>query len=377
MSSFVSQTSSVKGSFIPEVTILSRNCNVDNTQLCEVIELRKVCDKESFYKKLKHSITSKLFALPREKKILRCLRKKCQISLNCIDPHQEQLFQDYWSLAYPNFPGINGISRNWRLLGFQSSDPRCEFKCGGLITLENMVYFAEQYRTVFRKILMESQKYVLNNQDKNSNTNGFGFSHANLSNINETNSPCKTPTGINGCTSSCSIASTPFNTNLRMNESENKNFHLFLPKIEESNSITSELSQREVELDEPSASYPLSAALINISAMICLYLNLLPNIFKIPGIPSHTATRKAQKNFIKLCDEFSFSAVSELFCVCAIRFHFEWINIVKFIGNNGTVFEFDRALRNVQIAMIQTIESLPKNTIEFRRICNLRRYVNN
>ncbi|KAH8741101.1 Ced12 family protein [Cryptosporidium ryanae] len=375
MSSFVSRSSSVKDSFIPEVTILNRNSNVDNTQLSEVIELSRIDDKETFYRRLKYYITSKLLEFPKEKRILGFLRKKCQTTLSCVDPHHEQLFQNYWSLAYPNFPEINVISKNWKLLGFQSSDPRCEFKCGGLITLENMVYFAEQYRSVFKRILTESQKYTLNDQYKNSNMNNFNPSYTNLSNLSNANSPCKTPIGINSCNTNYNATLTPFNTNPRMNENDNKNFHLFLPKISESDSITSDLSQRETELDGTSASYPLSAVLINISAMICLYLNLLPNVFKIPGIPSHTATRRAKKNFIRLCDEFSFSAISELFCVCAIRFHSEWISIVRFLESNGTASEFDKALRNVQIAMVQTIESLPNNTIEFRRICNLRRYV--
>lgn len=365
------QDITVKNSFIPDVTN-SLNNHVD-AQYKEILKekLRKK-SRKTIFNRIQVSIINRLWKLSKERKMLYYIRNRCFISLNCTDPNHEQLFQDYWMLAYPDSPEINRISSNWRLLGFQSDDPRFDFKCAGLVTLENLVYFAENYRLVFREILRESQRFFLDEKTEYLRQNNLPASIINSNNICVMITPSESLHNLQPSSSNISVTSTP----IHIKGSKQKfscNFEPLLPKITESKSTISELSNNS-QPDQIDVSYPLSAVLINISIMICLYLNLIPSAYKIPGIPTMSASRKAMRNFIKLTYEFSFSTLSELFSVCAIRFHAEWLEIVKFLGHKGAISEFDKVLKNVQAALAETIENLPKDIIEFRQICNLEKY---
>ncbi|OII74872.1 CED12 family protein [Cryptosporidium ubiquitum] len=371
--STVFQDITTKNSFIPEVTINTHNIHVDGLYQDIIKEKprRKKCRK-TIYNKIQVSIINRLWKLSKERKLLYHIRNRCLISLNCTDPNHEQLFQDYWALAYPEYPEINRISSNWRLLGFQNDDPRFDFKCAGFVTLENLVYFAENYRHVFREILKESQRFFLNRNNKYLHKHNTQRSIINSRNISDFMSPYETPNNLKSSLSNLSIISTPININDSKKEF-NGNFEPLLPKITESRSTISEMSNHS-QIDQINVSYPLSAALINVSIMVCLYLNLIPSVYKIPGIPTVSASRKALRNFIRLTNEFSLNTLSELFSVCAIRFHAEWLDIVKFLGHKGATSEFDKVLKNVQVVMAETIENLPKDIMEFRQICNLEKY---
>ncbi|KAJ1607467.1 Ced12-like protein [Cryptosporidium canis] len=364
------QNTTAKNSFIPDVVNL-RDDHVDSQFKEALREKLREKSRKTICNRMKVTIIDKLCRLSKERKMLYYIRNRCLISLDCTDPNHERLFQDYWALAYPEYPEINRISSNWRLLGFQSDDPRFDFKCAGLVTLENLVYFAENYRPVFREILKESQRLFWSEETEYIRQNNIQTSVIN------SNSICvMTPSGalhnIQPSSSNISVTSTPINTKGSLRKFS-YNFEPLLPKITESKSTISELSNNS-QINRANVSYPLSAVLINISIMICLYLNLIPNAYKIPGIPTMSASRKAMRNFIRLTYEFPFNALSELFSVCAIRFHTEWLEIVKFVGHKGAISEFDKVLKNVQLALAETIESLPKDIIEFRQICNLEKY---
>ncbi|KAH8582566.1 Ced12 family of s that are conserved throughout eukaryotes [Cryptosporidium sp. chipmunk genotype I] len=362
-----------KNSFIPDVTINSYEIHVDGS-LQDIIKkkLRREKSRKTIYSKIQVSIINRLWKLSKERKLLYCMRNRCLISLNCTDPNHEQLFQDYWALAYPDHPEINRISSNWKLLGFQNNDPRFDFKCAGLVTLENLVYFAENYRHVFRKILRESQSFSSDEKIKYSQQRTTQSSIINSRNINVIMSPYETPNNFQPSSSNLSVISTPINIKESKKELDS-NFEPLLPKITELRSTVSEVSNNS-QIDQINVSYPLSAALINVSIMICLYLNLIPSVYKIPGIPNISASRKALRNFIRLTNEFSFNTLPELFSVCAIRFHAEWQDIVKFLGHKVAISEFNKVLKNVQVVMAETIENLPRDIIEFRQICNLEKY---
>ncbi|KAF7456426.1 ELMO/CED-12 family protein [Cryptosporidium felis] len=370
------QDITTRNSFIPEVANNSQG-NVESSNIRKVFNgvERKERYEIIISRRLCFFFAERSWKLSKERKSLHILRNKCLVPLNCTDPKHEQLFQDYWSLAYPDYPVINGISSNWRLLGFQNDDPRLDFKFGGLITLENMVYFAEQYRYIFRKILDDSRRSLLHVKTKCSDVDsnqGSRYSLLNSQNISVALTPCRTPDKINTSSSNLSIVSTPFN--LKGNKNENyDNIEPLKQKIKESEPATNELNT-QLQSEVINLSYPLSAALINVSTMICIYLNLVPSAYKIPGIPVRFASKRAMRNFIKLCNEFSFSAISELFSVCAIRFHAEWLEIVKFLGHNAATSEFDKVFKNVHTAMAGLIEKLPKDILEFRCICDLGKY---
>ncbi|KAK2972673.1 hypothetical protein RJ640_003514 [Escallonia rubra] len=66
--------------------------------------------------------------------------------------HQDALRQ-LWMLAYPDRELPSLKSELWKEMGWQGPDPSTDFRGGGLISLENLIYFAKMYPDQFQKLL--------------------------------------------------------------------------------------------------------------------------------------------------------------------------------------------------------------------------------
>ncbi|KAK9684165.1 hypothetical protein RND81_10G190900 [Saponaria officinalis] len=66
--------------------------------------------------------------------------------------HQDAL-KRLWRLAFPNreLPPLK--SELWKEMGWQGTDPSTDFRGGGYISLENLIYFAEKYPESFQSLL--------------------------------------------------------------------------------------------------------------------------------------------------------------------------------------------------------------------------------
>ncbi|KAM1638478.1 hypothetical protein ACFX13_008560 [Malus domestica] len=60
---------------------------------------------------------------------------------------------ELWRLAYPDkeLPPLQ--SDLWEQMGWQGSDPSTDFRGGGFISLENLIFFARQYPESFQRLL--------------------------------------------------------------------------------------------------------------------------------------------------------------------------------------------------------------------------------
>lgn len=68
--------------------------------------------------------------------------------------HQEALKQ-LWKLAYPNRELPSLKSELWKDMGWQGCDPSTDFRGGGYISLENLIYFAKSYPESFQNLLQK------------------------------------------------------------------------------------------------------------------------------------------------------------------------------------------------------------------------------
>ncbi|KAI3444231.1 hypothetical protein Pfo_000896 [Paulownia fortunei] len=66
--------------------------------------------------------------------------------------HQDALWQ-LWRLAYPDRPLPSLKSELWKEMGWQGSDPSTDFRGGGFISLENLIFFAKTYPEAFQNLL--------------------------------------------------------------------------------------------------------------------------------------------------------------------------------------------------------------------------------
>ncbi|KAF5749136.1 ELMO/CED-12 family protein isoform 1 [Tripterygium wilfordii] len=66
--------------------------------------------------------------------------------------HQDALKQ-LWRLAYPDRELPSLKSELWKDMGWQGADPSTDFRGGGFISLENLIFFAKQYPASFQTLL--------------------------------------------------------------------------------------------------------------------------------------------------------------------------------------------------------------------------------
>lgn len=66
--------------------------------------------------------------------------------------HQDALKQ-LWRLAYPNRELPSLKSELWKDMGWQGPDPSTDFRGGGFISLENLIFFAKKYPESFQRLL--------------------------------------------------------------------------------------------------------------------------------------------------------------------------------------------------------------------------------
>lgn len=90
---------------------------------------------------------------PLQEERLGSLRQRLAIQFDgsCLD-HQDAL-RHLWRVAYPNreIPPLK--SELWKEMGWQGCDPSTDFRGGGFISLENLIFFAKNYPNSFQALL--------------------------------------------------------------------------------------------------------------------------------------------------------------------------------------------------------------------------------
>jgi len=84
---------------------------------------------------------------------LTILQKRLRVPFDgSLEEHQDAL-RALWDAAYPDRK-LNGfISSQWKDMGWQGNDPSTDFRGGGYISLENLLFLAANYPALFRRLL--------------------------------------------------------------------------------------------------------------------------------------------------------------------------------------------------------------------------------
>ncbi|CDY51346.1 BnaC02g45750D [Brassica napus] len=105
-----------------------------------------------FYRKRAYErICSNLTPLQEER--LKRLTKRMN---NCFDasrPDHQDALRALWSATYPEKKLEALISDQWKDMGWQGKDPSTDFRGGGFISLENLLFFAKTFPTSFQSLL--------------------------------------------------------------------------------------------------------------------------------------------------------------------------------------------------------------------------------
>ncbi|XP_050370753.1 uncharacterized protein LOC126788782 isoform X1 [Argentina anserina] len=84
---------------------------------------------------------------------LKNLQQRLQVPFDGSRVEHQDALKQLWRLAYPDreLPPLK--SELWKEMGWQGADPSTDFRGGGFISLENLIFFAEQYPELFHRLL--------------------------------------------------------------------------------------------------------------------------------------------------------------------------------------------------------------------------------
>uniref|UniRef100_A0ACD5XV89 Uncharacterized protein n=1 Tax=Avena sativa TaxID=4498 RepID=A0ACD5XV89_AVESA len=93
---------------------------------------------------------------PLQEERLKFLRQRLNVPFDGSTVQHQDALKELWRLAYPNrqLPPLK--SDLWKEMGWQNSDPATDFRAGGFMSLENLIYFARNYPDSFHRLLRKA-----------------------------------------------------------------------------------------------------------------------------------------------------------------------------------------------------------------------------
>uniref|UniRef100_A0A803PHF7 ELMO domain-containing protein n=1 Tax=Cannabis sativa TaxID=3483 RepID=A0A803PHF7_CANSA len=90
---------------------------------------------------------------PLQEERLRNLRQRLEVPFDGSRMEHQDALKQLWRLAYPTkeLPPLK--SELWKQMGWQGVDPSTDFRGGGFISLENLIFFAQKYPESFQRLL--------------------------------------------------------------------------------------------------------------------------------------------------------------------------------------------------------------------------------
>ncbi|TVU47247.1 hypothetical protein EJB05_06840 [Eragrostis curvula] len=98
-----------------------------------------------------------VYLSPLQEERLNSLKRRLQIPFDGSRIEHQDALRQLWRLAYPSreIPPLK--SELWKEMGWQGTDPATDFRGGGLISLENLIFFARNYPNSFQMLLNKVQ----------------------------------------------------------------------------------------------------------------------------------------------------------------------------------------------------------------------------
>ncbi|XP_022746408.1 ELMO domain-containing protein A-like [Durio zibethinus] len=90
---------------------------------------------------------------PLQEERLRNLQQRLAVPFDGSRLQHQDALKQLWRLAYPNRELPSLKSELWKDMGWQGPDPSTDFRGGGFISLENLIFFAKKYPESFQSLL--------------------------------------------------------------------------------------------------------------------------------------------------------------------------------------------------------------------------------
>lgn len=87
---------------------------------------------------------------------IRHLQQRIQVPYNGSNPTHQDALKQLWQHAFPDTPFISLRHQKWTDMGWQRDDPASDFRGGGFVALQNLLYLAQEEPALFRSLLHKS-----------------------------------------------------------------------------------------------------------------------------------------------------------------------------------------------------------------------------
>ncbi|XP_077226327.1 ELMO/CED-12 family protein [Tasmannia lanceolata] len=104
-----------------------------------------------------HNNTFSLSLSPLQEERLKNLQQRLEIPFDGTRLDHQDALKQLWRLAYPDRELPSLKSELWKEMGWQGPDPSTDFRGGGFISLENLIFFSKNYPDSFQRLLHKQE----------------------------------------------------------------------------------------------------------------------------------------------------------------------------------------------------------------------------
>ncbi|KAG8082887.1 hypothetical protein GUJ93_ZPchr0014g47440 [Zizania palustris] len=90
---------------------------------------------------------------PAQEECLQRLQNRIEVPYDSSNGTHQEALKALWHVSFPGTELLGLISDQWKEMGWQGKDPSTDFRGGGFISLENLLYFATNYTKSFQELL--------------------------------------------------------------------------------------------------------------------------------------------------------------------------------------------------------------------------------
>ncbi|KAF7002864.1 hypothetical protein CFC21_018277 [Triticum aestivum] len=90
---------------------------------------------------------------PIQEECLQRLQNRIEVPYDSQNREHQEALKALWHASFPGTELLGLVSDQWKEMGWQGKDPSTDFRGGGFISLENLLYFAKNYPKSFEELL--------------------------------------------------------------------------------------------------------------------------------------------------------------------------------------------------------------------------------
>ncbi|KAI5067100.1 hypothetical protein GOP47_0018215 [Adiantum capillus-veneris] len=94
---------------------------------------------------------------PLQEERLRFLQARIELPFDGTHLWHQDALRELWTVSFPDRELTDLVSEQWKDMGWQGKDPSTDFRGGGFISLENLLFFAKEYPRSFKKLLHKEE----------------------------------------------------------------------------------------------------------------------------------------------------------------------------------------------------------------------------